>query len=443
MPDSDPKKPLPPGSTGWPILGETLRFLDDQFHFVASRIEQHGPVFRSKILGRDTVVLAGPEATEVFNDEDRVVRSGAMPPHVEQFFGGVSLPLLDGAEHRARKQQVMGAFTREALASYVPAMQEATSKALERWSLQAEVSASHELKRLALELIGGTMLSLPPGEDLDTVLESFLVLSKGFASLPIPLPGTAFSSSLKARDRILAVLRRCVAEHRAKPFNDGLGRMLETAADDGSKISDEGAVLELHHFNIAGYLVFTQLATVLLELDKREDVRKNVLAEIGAHAASGPITVQALAKTPYLHQVVKEVKRTTPFVPTFFGRARRDFELNGYLVPEGFMILWAQHATNHFGATFADPNTFDPDRFSPARAEDTKHPHGFAPQGSGDIRTGHKCAGYDFSTLFIQVFTMVLLRDYSWQIPEQNLGYLYGLVPPELADGLRVSFKRR
>src|SRR5438045_6119959 len=108
--------PLPPGRGGLPLLGETLAFAKNPFRFVEERFAAHGRIFRTNVLGRKTVVVAGPEAAARFIDGSVVMREGSMPPHVQELFGGRSLPLLDGADHAARKRTVLGAFTREAMA---------------------------------------------------------------------------------------------------------------------------------------------------------------------------------------------------------------------------------------------------------------------------------------------------------------------------------------
>src|SRR6266498_2232980 len=159
--------PLPPGRGGLPLLGETLAFAKNPFRFLDERLAAHGRIFRTNVLGRKTVVIASPEAAGRFIDGSVVMREGSMPPHVQELFGGRSLPLLDGDVHAARKNVVLQAFTREAMAAY----------------------------------------------------------------LPINLPGTPYRKALKARDRILAVLRRIVRERRAAPADDGLSRILAAAAN--------------------------------------------------------------------------------------------------------------------------------------------------------------------------------------------------------------------
>ncbi|HYV65214.1 MAG TPA: cytochrome P450, partial [Myxococcales bacterium] len=92
-------------------------------------------------------------------------------------------------------------------------------------------------------------------------------------------------------------------------------------------------------------------------------------------------------------------------------------------------------------AIFTNPAVFDPDRFGPERAEEKRHPHAFMPQGAGEM-SGHKCAGYDFSTVMMQLFTVLLVRSYSWQLPPQDFAMLWNRIPPEHKSGLVVRLRK-
>ncbi|MGZ5968795.1 MAG: cytochrome P450, partial [Polyangiales bacterium] len=257
--------PLPPGSTGLPLLGETFSFIGDMFGFITSRSDKHGPVFRTKILGLDTAILSGPAATAKFLDESVIQREGAMPPNIQALFGGSPhgggpiLPLLDGAAHHARKSLVMKGFEREAIASYLPKMQATIERTLASWEGK-ELAVIEPLKRLALELIAGDVMSLEPGPVFDRFAQQYGVVIAGLAALPIDLPGTGYRKGLRARDEVLQILRDQVKRHRAEKLEDGLGRMLAAKLEDGSTLSDEEAVRELHHVHLAGYIVFGELA---------------------------------------------------------------------------------------------------------------------------------------------------------------------------------------
>ena len=85
---------LPPGRDGMPLVGETLSFARNPFRFIEERLATHGRIFRSNVLGRKAVVVAGPEAAARFIDPNLVMREGSMPPHVQELFGGRSLARL-------------------------------------------------------------------------------------------------------------------------------------------------------------------------------------------------------------------------------------------------------------------------------------------------------------------------------------------------------------
>jgi cytochrome P450 len=442
---SESQAPLPPGSNGLPLLGETLALLRDPFGFVETRAQRLGPVFRTRLLGRPTAVITGPEATAKFVDESDVQRAGAMPGNIKTLFGGHALPVLDGEEHRARKQAVMAAFTHEAVAAYVPQLVAVVREALARWAASGEVRAVDELRRLAIDGIGLTMIGLRPGPALDALRADYAAVLRGFTGLPLPLPSTAYGRARSAIRRVLRFFREQIREHgQATAGGDGLSRILAARGADGKPALDGDAVArELHHLILAGLIVWAWCARALIELERHPGMRARLLAEIAALPAGDP-TIEALARLPYLDQVVSEIRRATPVVPVAFGKARRTFTFAGHTVPAGWMVLWGTTASHARPEVYPAPERFDPDRFSPERAEHTRHPHAFAPNGAGDALTGHKCAGYQLAPTLLKIFVVELVRGYTWLLtPDQDLSYDWSEAPPVPRDGLKVRVKAR
>ena len=425
-----------PGSSGLPLLGETLAFAKNPFGFIDERLAKHGRIFRSRILGRNAVVIAGPDATGRFIDSAVVARHDSMPPHVQQLFAGKSLPLLDGDEHRERKRIVNQAFTRAAIADYLPKMQASIETAFARWAGGGEMRWLDEMKRLSIEVICSTIMGLQPGNQMDTLRRDYEIVLGGFATLPVNIPGTRYNKALKARDRIMDFFRETVRERRRATSGDGLSRILAA----GPSLGDEDAALELHHIVIAGFIVFAELGGIVKQLTDHPDVRARLAAEIAAKSPDGPIALETLMSMPYLLQVTNEVKRVTPVVPVVFGIAKDGFAVDGVPVPAGWMILWSIRPTHLRFGVYDDAERFDPDRFSPERAEDRRHEHAFVPQGAGPV-TGHRCPGLDFATYFMEVFAIVLLRRYAWELPAQDFALDYSKVPPEMKGGLRATVR--
>lgn len=417
-----------------PLLGETLSFAKNPFRFIEARLPAHGRIFRSSVLGRKTAVIAGADAAGAFIDPAIVMREGSMPPHVQELFGGRSLPLLDGEAHAARKCTVLQAFGRDALAAYLPIIQKTIEDYAARWSKENEIRWVDEMKRLAIEVICSTIIGMPRSEEMDQLRRDYGVLTAGFATLPINIPGTRYRKALQARDRIFDVLRRVVRERRRVPTNDGLSRILASGS-----LSDEDAALELHHVVIAGFIVWAELAAMVKQLTDHPDVRARLSAEV---AGTGALTLEGFASMPYLLQVVNEVKRLCPIIPAVFGKTRAPMTFGGATVPAGWMVMWAVTPSHVGHSVYSDPQKFDPDRFSPERAEDKRHEHAFAPQGAGPV-TGHRCPGLDFATHFMCVFAVVLPRGYTWELPAQNFDLDWSKTPPEMKDGLRAAVRQR
>ncbi|KAJ9672903.1 hypothetical protein PVL29_026242 [Vitis rotundifolia] len=62
------KTKLPPGSFGWPIIGETIEFLKDE------ELKYSPHVFKTKILGEKTAVICGPAGNKfLFANEQKLV----------------------------------------------------------------------------------------------------------------------------------------------------------------------------------------------------------------------------------------------------------------------------------------------------------------------------------------------------------------------------------
>jgi len=78
---------------------------------------------------------------------------------------------------------------------------------------------------------------------------------------------------------------------------------------------------------------------------------------------------------------------------------------------------------------------FDPERFSPARAEDERHTHSWVPFGGGP----HLCLGMRFAEVQIKAVMHHLVQRYRWRIPE---GYVMPVQQAPISkprDGLPIQ----
>jgi cytochrome P450 len=427
---------------GLPWVGETLAITRNIFGFLEQRHRRHGPVFKSGVFGRKVVFLAGTAGAEAFYDADNITRADAFPFPLVDLFGGINMAMYDGPRHFALKSMALTAFDRAALAGYLPDLERQIEETLARLARGGAFSAVAELRRLAIEAICRNVMGLEPGPDTAAITRDYGLVLTGVLSLPLPFPGTPYARARAARDRLLARIHRVIRERRAVPGTDGLSRILAARADDGRAYTDEEATLEVHHMMIAGYIVYALMAEAMRHLALQPELGERCLAEVRAHAASGPLTRQSLSRLALVTNVVLEAKRWTPIVPLAFGRALRSFRCGGFEIPAGWTVYLSLSINNRDGAIYSEPDRFDPDRFGAGRAEHRRHPMAFIPQGA-EPPTGHRCLGLDYSTLLSATFLTLLLRGYEWELPPQDLSYDWRPIPPVPRGGLRMRLTGR
>ncbi|MGQ0639710.1 MAG: cytochrome P450 [Gemmatimonadaceae bacterium] len=425
---------------GLPLVGETAAFVGNIFRFLNDRQKRHGNVFKSNVLGRKVVFLAGIEGAEAFYDVENISRSDAHPFTLVDLFGGINMEMYDGPRHRALKAMALTAFDRAAISTYLPDMQRLIESTLARLGGVEEFSAVIELRRLAIEAICLNVMGLGAGVATDAITRDYASVLKGLVSLPLPIPGTPYARARAARDRLLGRIRAVIKERRAHPGSDALSRMLIAKADDGRTYTDDEAVLEVHHIVIAGFIVYALMAEAIRQLAEQPALRQRCLAEIQEHAPNGNLTMPAISKLQLATNVILEAKRYVPLVPVAFGRAQRTFTCGGFTVPAGWTVYLALALNNKDNGVYRDPHRFDPDRFGAERGEHRKHPLAFIPQGAAPP-TGHQCLGLDYSTFLSVAFLAVLVRDYDWVLPPQDLSYNWRTLPPQPRDGLRVRLQ--
>lgn len=437
-------KPLPPGTLGLPWVGETLAFVKDPFAFLAERYKRHGPVFKTRLLGEPVICLTGPDAVSLFYDTRYFTRVDASLPQLRELLHPEAIPFLDQSPaHTVRRELLLQAFTPEALAGYVPFLERIARRYLENWERTGSLLWVPELQAMCFDVANTLFAGVGPDSSDHAAFAAFAKMSAGFLALPVKLPFTRYGRALQGRDELRAYLHERIT---GTPGTAGaahvLGRLRAARAPGGEAMGQKELEIETLHLFFGAFAVITgALANVSIALAGHADVRERARSEVRAVTPSGPLDLHTLTALTYLTQVSKEVRRYYKLVPTtFFARVKQDCELHGYRLPAGTKAIACLRETMHDPATFPAPETFDPDRFSPRRAED-KQPDRFIPHGGGPWQ-GHRCAGQRLAELMIQVYATLLLRDYTWELPSSDHALTSGELVPMPKDGLPVRFAR-
>lgn len=435
-PSSD--HPLPPGNLGLPFIGEPPRLLDNEY--LMRMYAKHGPVFKTRVLGRNIAVFLGPEANRFVLASGMKYfswRDGWPPTFVELL--GESLFVQDGDDHRQKRRLIMPAFHREALHNYLVTMEDTARLYLEKWERLGTFRWLDENKQYTFEIASTLLMGSEPGEDTERLSRLFVTLTEGFVTIPVRWSWTPYGRALRARQELLKYIDAAIANRRANPTKDALSLLVQTRDEDGNALTNNELQSQTLLLLFAGHETSASMLTSLMKfLADHPAVWERARAEQEALNITDRLTMQHLTQMPYLDQVLKEVERMAPPVPAGFRGVIETFEFNGYTIPKGWTALYPINAAHRDPAVYTDPDTFDPDRFSPERNE-SKVPFSLVGFGGGS----RVCVGYAFAQQEMKILVSYLLRDYTWTIPQdQNLNTAYR---PTLQhkDGLRVQFSRR
>jgi cytochrome P450 len=100
--------------------------------------------------------------------------------------------------------------------------------------------------------------------------------------------------------------------------------------------------------------------------------------------------------------------RVLPPVYTLFRQPNVDVRLSGYRVPADSLLMVPQWVLHRHPDYWDDPETFDPDRWTPERVRE-RHPYAYFPFGAGP----RSCIGRQFSLVEAKIIMSMVLRRYS------------------------------
>jgi cytochrome P450 family 26 subfamily A len=122
-----PDPQLPPGSLGWPLLGETLQFLPTRRtpkpeRFVSDRMKKYNPqVFKTSLFGETVAVFCGPAGNKfLFQNENKLVNLW-WPTSVKKLMKS-SLSNVVGDDAKRMRKMLLTSLDRDALKRYIDRM---------------------------------------------------------------------------------------------------------------------------------------------------------------------------------------------------------------------------------------------------------------------------------------------------------------------------------
>ncbi len=437
----DYSKKLPPGQAGLPLVGETLDFMKSPVAFADKRRTKYGKVYRTHLLGSNTVYLIGPKANQwVFAGEGKYLKNRWIYT-IRRLLGADSLAMINGDAHRKRRTLLQPSFKYEMMQSFVPEIRELVNQHLITWEAQDHIIFTDRMRDLAFEIIASFLFGEQYKQlDLKALSRLFEQWKSGVFSIPVNVPFTTFGKALRARQTLFNNLQDIINTRRANPTDkhDILNTLMHGKDENGQILSDSTIIDELHLMLFAGHDTTVSANTsVFMLLAQHPDALAQARAEQVAFSDEDLSNIEKLKQMPYLDAVIMEAMRMYPPIANMFRETTQDTEFEGYHIPKGWAIATSQSAAHSDPEVWPQAQTFDPSRY--VRGEHKQKAFSHIAFGGGP----RLCLGQNFAMIEMRIILATALRHYTWHLlPDQDLS-VNDIPLPLPRGGLKLKFTRQ
>lgn len=427
------------GDLGLPYLSNGLKTLRwGPAHGLAD-YRLRGPVTWSRPLGQKTVMVAGPDATQVvLSNKDKAFGQG-WDYFIGPFFRR-GLLLLEFDEHMFHRRLMQQAFTRPRLEGYFGELTTVVEKAVGDWRTDAPLRLYPTVKDMTLEVASEIFMDAEVGGEREKLNKAFIACTHaGMSIVRHPIPGGHWRAGLQGRKVLEEYFTRMLPAKRTSDDGDFFAALCHAVDEDGNRFGDRDVIDHMIFLIMAAHDTSTVTATsAAYFLGKHPEWQARAREEALARG-DGPLDMAGLEAMPTLDAIIKESLRLVSPVPGFARRTVKDTEILGHYVPAGVsvnVLHWVNHLLPEY---WTRPETFDPDRFSDERREDKSHRCAWMPFGGGV----HKCIGMHFGTLEVTAILHAMLRNYEWTVPDDyEIPWGFSSLPfPR--DGAPMTLRRR
>ncbi|KAJ1405381.1 Cytochrome P450 [Sesbania bispinosa] len=414
-------KTLPPGSFGWPLVGETYQFLFNKIeHFLQQRLKKYSSeIFKTELLGEPTVVLCGPGANKFISmNEPNLVKVWYLKTQ-RRFFNLPDAAMPKQAVVASAPVKILGFLKPEGLASYMGKRIEPIidQHFMTHWEGKTELKVYPLVKAFSLTLAYQFYLGIDEPHHVAKFANKFEDLFTGIYSIPVDFPGSKYHRTLKAASEIRKEIQFLIKEKidgfsKGQVMNDLLAHIVgaEQSGKYMPKIEISNIIMGL--MNSSYIPIATTLAFMIKQIGQRPDIYQKILSEHADVTRSKVWCSTRLGQHTeieiYMGCCTGDYETLPNCTRSSFREAVTDITYEGFTIPKGWKIFWAIIGTNKNPKYFHDPESFDPSRFE----GNVPAPYTYIPFGAGP----RSCPGRDYTRFVILTFIHNLITKFKWEV---------------------------
>jgi cytochrome P450 len=433
------------------LLKNMLPFGNDPIAFVENNRKEYGDVFNVNFPLIDFIVITHCfHVKHVLVDNQKNYTKGRSYDFLKMAIGN-GLITNEGDSWLTNRRLSQPAFHKKELENFVQLIVKETRGLINTLKTSADknevVDLSEHMNEITLNVISKILFSTELGDDRQVIMDAVTVGNRYVAYRlqnllrpPVWVPtkkNLEFKKALKQGDEILFKLIKS-RRTEDKTYNDLLSMLLHAKDEEsGETMDDQQLRDEMITLLIAGFETSANALTWgIWELFKNPEVVVKLREELNSKADFENMEFSELFSLPYTNMVINECLRMYPPAWSISRNALDEDNLNGFEIKKGNQLMFHIYAIQRNEEYWADPNSFDPERFNPENIKKIPK-HAFMPFGAGP----RFCIGSNLAMLEMIVILSMLVKEFDVEVIKEQKIEFESLVTNRPKYGMKIKLK--
>jgi len=430
---------LLPGSMGFPIIGETFEFMKPhdvlQFpSFVKKRVIRHGPVFRTSLFGSKVIISMDNELNMEIAKTNRTI---GVPKSITRLFGDNNLFVQSIESHKHVRSLTFQLLGPQGLKlRVIEDIDLLARKHMEEGARNGFLNVKEAASKILIECLAKKVMGDMDPETAKELAICWRKFPSGWFRFPFKIPGMGVYDMMKARKRMMNLLKEVVLKKRAsgEEFGEFFKIIFGENERGKEKMSVENAINYIYTFFLIANETTPRIlaATVKLISEKprvMQELQREHARIVGDRSEKdAALTWEDYKSMTFTHMVINESLRITTTVPVVLRKPDHDIQVGDYTIPAGWTFMGYPNV--HFNPEkYEDPFVFNPWRWK-GKDLSALVSKNYVPFGAGP----RLCVGAYFAKLLMAIFIHNLCR-YRWSMKvETTVTRSYMLMFPQGCD---------
>jgi cytochrome P450 len=362
------------GPKGSLLFGNTFEFAKDPLTFLPHCADNYGAIVPLRFLFSSACLLTQPEHIDhVLKHPEQFTKNTPAWQAVRSLVGD-GLLTSEGDFWSRQRRLTQPVFHQQRIAYYSETMVNYTERMLQNWKVGEVRDVHQEMMQLTLNIVTKTLFNVDmTGMAAQTIAQTLEVAMEWFTSrrkqafLPFTKLPTAinrrYKKALQTMDQAIYELIQNRRQSKENP-GDLLSLLLEATDEDGDKMSDRQLRDELTTIILAGHeTTANALSWTWMLLAQHPEVEQKLIQELKVILGDRTPTLADLPQLRYTQQIIKETMRLYPPLYTLARSPIRDYDLDGYHLPAGLIMLFSPWVMQRSAKYFPEPLQFQPERW--------------------------------------------------------------------------------